>query len=131
MKMMWARRSCSGGSRSSPRGSRCAVREGRFAVDKDDVDPLLQAQELQAVIEQQRVATEFADRVQAAFHPVLVDQHEHVLQVRREHERLVAGHLGVEQKRAPVGNNARRMALIERAEAVEQLLGERRTGALL
>ena len=62
-------------------GEEVAVGEGRFAVDKDDVEPFLETKELQAVVEQERVAAEFANGVQAAFDPVLVDEHHHVLQV--------------------------------------------------
>ncbi len=101
-----------------------AVGEGRFAVDENDVDPFFQAQKLQAVVEQQRVAVEFADGVEAAFDPVLVDQHKHILQVRREHERFVACHFGIEQKRTAIGNDPGRVTLVQGAKPIEQLLRE-------
>jgi hypothetical protein len=101
-----------------------AVGEGRLAIDQHDVDALLQPQELQPVVEQQRVGPVLADGMEPALHPVLVDEHQHVLEVGREHERLVARHIGIEQERAAVRNHARRMAILDGAELVHELLGE-------
>ena len=66
---------------------------------------MFEVQILQAVIEQERVGFQFFDREEAALHPVLVDQHDHVLQIVREHVGLVAGREGIEQKRFSVGDD--------------------------
>ena len=67
------------------------VAEGRLLIDQDDVEAVLEMKVLQSVIQQERVGLEFFDRKQAAFDPILVDQHDDVLQVIREHVGLVAG----------------------------------------
>ena len=46
---------------------------------------------LQTVIEQERVYFPFVDGEFPAFHPVFVDQNNHVFQIVREHVGLVAG----------------------------------------
>ena len=72
------------------------VAEGGLAVDEHDVEPVLEMDELHAVIEQQRVAAHFVDGVKAARDAVFIHEHDHVLEIHREHVGLVACHAGVE-----------------------------------
>ncbi|MEI9864975.1 MAG: hypothetical protein WDN00_10550 [Limisphaerales bacterium] len=67
---------------------------------------------LKTVVEHQRVAAEFFNRVTPAFHAVLVHEHDDILEVRRQHVRFVAGHLGVEQERFAIGHDARRRLVL-------------------
>jgi len=102
-----------------------AVGEGGLAVDEDDVDALLEAEELEAVVEEKGVAVVFANGVEAAFDAVLVDEDEDVLEVGGEHEGLVAGEFGIEKEGAAIGNDAGRMAVLDGAKAVEETLRKR------
>ena len=87
------------------------VSERRLPIDQDDVEAMFQMQILQTVIEQERVCFHFADRVQPALHAILVHENDHILQIVREHVRLVAGRERIEQKRFAIGNNARRRGI--------------------
>jgi hypothetical protein len=98
MKMVWARARCDGGSRNVPRGSKF-VAERLLAVNQNHIMPATaQSPVLETVVEQQRVAAEFFNRVTPAFHAVLVHQHDDILEIRREHVGFVAGHFGIEQQ---------------------------------
>ena len=72
--------------------------ERRLAVDQHDVDRVAEAQVLHAVVEDQGVGAEFADREQAALDAVLVDDHGDLVEVAGEHVGLVAGVFRVEQR---------------------------------
>ena len=103
------------------------VAERLLAVNQHDVvPPPAQIPVLKAVVQQQRVAAEFFNRVTPALDAVLVHQHDHVLEIGREHVRLVAGHLGIEQQRFAVGHHARRGGVVAEEELVQQPLVERR-----
>ena len=93
------------------------VSKRRLPIDQHDVEPVFQVQILQAVIEQERVGLEFLDREQAALYPVLVDEHDHVFQIVREHVGLVARGQRIEQERLAVGDDARRRGIFP-AEAL-------------
>ena len=99
------------------------VAERLLAVDEHDVlPPAAEFPVLEPVVEQQRVAAEFLDGVTAALDPVLVHQHDHILEVGGEHVGLVARHLGIQQQRFAVGNHARRRGVIAEEEFVQQPL---------
>src|SRR5450432_149270 len=85
------------------------IPERRLPVDQHDVQTMFQMQVLQAIIEQKCIGSHLANCVQPALHAVLVDQDNHILQVMREHVRLVAGGKGIQQERLPIGNNPRRI----------------------
>ena len=108
------------------------VAEGLLVVNQHNVHPpAAQFPVLKAVVEQQRVAAEFFNRVTAAFHAVFVHQHHHVLEVRREHVRLIAGSFGIEQKRLAIGHHPRRRAVPAQQKSVDQSFGQRgRLGAV-
>ena len=80
---------------------------------------------MKSVVQQQRVAAELFDRVPAAFHTVLVDQHNHILEVRGQHVGFVAGGFGIQQQRFAVGNNARRRAVLTEKQFVDQAFRQR------
>ena len=97
------------------------VAERLLAVNQHDVlPPAAQSPVLKTVVQQQRVAAEFLNRVTPALHAVLVHQHHHVLQIRREHVGFVAGHFGIEQERFAVGHDARRRLVFAQEDFVQQ-----------
>ena len=98
------------------------VAERLLAVNQHHIVPAAaQIPVLKPVIEQQRVAAEFFNRVTPAFHPVLVHEHDDVLEIRREHVGLVAGHFGIEQQRFAVGHDAWRRLVLAHENLVQQL----------
>ena len=121
------RRLAQGAARQQP-----LVAERLLAVNQHDVlPPAAEFPVLKPVVEQQRVAAELLDRVTAALDAVLVHQHHHVLEIRGEHVRLVAGHLGIQQQRFAVRHDARRRGVVPEEELVQQPLVERgRLGAV-
>ncbi len=66
------------------------VAEGRLPVDQHEVEPVLEMQILQPVVEDERVRAEMLDRVPPGLDAVLVHEHDDAGQVGGEHERLVA-----------------------------------------
>ena len=80
---------------------------------------------LKTVVEQQRVAAEFFNRVTPALHAVLVHQHDDVLEVGRQHVRFVAGHFGIQQQRFAVGHDARRRLVIAQQNFIEDPVVQR------
>jgi phosphoribosylamine-glycine ligase len=58
---------------------------------------VLEVQILEAVVEQEGVGAEFLDGEEAALHAILVDEHDDVFEVVREHVRLVARGEGIEE----------------------------------
>ena len=60
-------------------------------IHKDDVQPMFEMEILQTVVQQQRIDLPFFDGQQTAFDTVFVHEDDHVLQVMREHVRLIAG----------------------------------------
>ena len=81
------------------------VSEWCLSIDQHDVEPVFQMEILQTVVEEQRVGLQFFDGEEPAFHPVLVHEHDHVLQIIRQHVRLVAGGQRIEQKGLAVGDD--------------------------
>ena len=91
-----------------------------LAVNQHDIVPAAaQIPILKTVIQQQRVAAEFLNRVTAALHPVLVHQHDDILEIGREHVRFVAGHVGIEQQRFTVGHDARRRLVFTQEDFIQ------------
>ncbi len=86
---------------------------------------------LKAVIEQQRVGLKFLDRILAGFDAILVHQHDDVLEIGREHVRLVAGLVRIEQQRFAVADDARRREPLHAGEFDEQAFQQRALGALV
>ena len=79
-----------------------------LAVNQNDVlAPAGQAPVLEPVVQQKGVAPEILDGVASAFHPVLVHQHDNVLEVGSEHVRLVSGRVGIQQERYAIRDDAR------------------------
>ena len=74
------------------------VSERRLSIYKHHVQPMFEMQILKPIIEQQRIDLPFIDSEPPAFDPVLVHQHDYVLQVVREHVRLVTRDQRVEQQ---------------------------------
>ena len=74
------------------------VSEGSLSIYKHHVQPMFEMEILKSIIEQQRIYLPFIDGEPAAFYPVFVHQHDYVLQIVREHVRLVACDQGVEQQ---------------------------------
>ena len=102
------------------------VAERLLAVHQHHVVPApAQVPVLKTVVEQQRVAAEFFNRVTSAFHAVLVHQHHHVPEIGREHVRFVAGHFRIEQQRFAVGHDARRRLVLAQQNFIEQPLVKR------
>ena len=97
------------------RFAQCTARKQEFiserglSIYQNNVEPMFEMQILQTVIEQKRVGLPFIDRELAAFHAVLVHEHDHILQIMREHVWLVPGRERIEQQRFPIGNNPRRI----------------------
>ena len=103
------------------------VAERLLAVNQHHVVPAAaQIPVLKPVVEQQRVAAEFFNRITPALHAVLVHEHDDVLEIGREHVRLVAGHFGIEQQRFAVGHDARRGLVFAQQNFIEQPLVQRR-----
>ena len=104
------------------------IAERLLAIDQHDVaPPPAQFPILKSVVQQQRVAAKFLDRVTPALHAVLVHQHDHVLEIGREHVRLVAGGFRIEQQRFAIRHDARRRACHrEKAVLLMKPLRERR-----
>ena len=71
---------------------------------------MLEMQILQSIIEQERVGFHFVDREKPALYPVLIDEHDHVFQVVRQHVGLVSRGQRIEQERFAIGDNAWRAA---------------------
>ena len=94
-----------------PPRQQTAVAERIGLVDEEQVEPALQRQVLEPVIEDEGVTTKVLDRVRSAFHPVLVDQHDHPGQVFREHVGFVSRLVTVQKHRLAVAHNARRRRL--------------------
>ena len=61
---------------------------------------------LQSVIEQKGVGFHFTDSEKPALHAIFVHEHDHVLQILREHVRFVAGLQRIEKKIFAIGNDA-------------------------
>ena len=102
------------------------VAERLLAVNQHHVvPPPAQIPILETVVEQQGVATEFFDRITSALHAVLVHEHDHVLEIGREHVRFVAGHLRIEQQGFAVRHHARRGLVLAQQDFVEQPLVKR------
>ena len=115
------RRFAQGAARQQPPAA-----EGLLAVNQHDVlAATAQFPILETVVEQQGVAPELLNGVTAALDAVLVHQHDHVLEVGREHVRLVAGHFGIQQQGFAVRNDARGRGVIPEKELVEQPLVDR------
>lgn len=74
------------------------VSERRLPINQHHVQPMFEMQVLESVIEQQRIDLPFIDREPATFYTVFVHEHDYVLQVVREHVRLVPRGHGVEQQ---------------------------------
>ena len=92
-------------------GQQVAVAEGIGFVDEQEVQPALERQVLEAVVEHERVAAEAADRIGAGLHAVFVDQHDHAREIARQHVGLVAGLFGIEQHALAIAHHARRRLL--------------------
>jgi hypothetical protein len=111
-------------------GQQVPVPEGVRLVDEQQVEPALERQVLEAVVEDQRVAPELLDRVGPGLHPVLVHEDDDPGQVARQHVRLVAGLLAVEQHVLAVAHDPRRR-LVRVGDPVPGLLPERGRLALV
>ena len=88
--------------------------------------PAAQFPVLKPVVQQQRVAAEFFNRVTAAFHAVFVHQNDDVLEVGREHVRFVPGGFGIQEQRFSVGDHPRRGAVPAEEKSVDDPFGQRR-----
>ncbi len=89
-------------------GEQVAVAEGVGLVHKEEVEPALERQVLETVVEDKGVAAEFLDGVGAGLDAVFVHQHDDAGEVAREHEGFVAGDLGIEEDGLAVTDDARR-----------------------
>ncbi len=107
-----------------PAREEVAVAEGGLAVDQDDVEPLLEREVLEAVVEQEGIGAEMFHRVEAALHPVAVDQHHHVPQVLGQHVGLVARAGRIEQELLPVRDDTGRRDMVAAPDPVAHPFGE-------
>jgi hypothetical protein len=71
------------------------IAEGGVAVDEDDVETAAEAEVLETVVEEERVAVEFADGPAAGFDAVFVDDDGDAGEIAGEHPWFVAGVSGV------------------------------------
>ena len=101
------------------------VSERAGGIDEQDIQVRTQPEVLEPVVEDERVGVVFLDGVEAGFHAVLVDQHDHVLQVCREHVRLVARGKRVQEQVFAVGNDTRRDDHAARGEFAAEFFQER------
>ena len=83
------------------------VAERCLPVDQHEVEPVLEMEVLQAVVEDERVRAELFDGVAPGFDPVFVHDHENPRQILREHVRLVACFPRAEQNVLAVADHAR------------------------
>ena len=103
------------------------VAEGLLAVHQHNVAAAPgQLPILKTVVQQKRVAAEFLDRISPGSHAVLVHQHDHVFQVRREHVRFVAGRFRIQQQRFAIGDDARWRAIFAEQHFIDEPFHERR-----
>lgn len=84
------------------------VSERCLAVNQHDVMTPVEFQVLQAVIQDQQIAAERAHGMASALHAVLVHHDGDPTEILCEHERLVAGSLGVKKQSAAFGDDSRR-----------------------
>src|SRR5438874_4500902 len=82
------------------------VPERRLPINQHDIEPMLEVEILQTVVEQQSIGVHFFNREEPALDAILVDQYGHVFQVVRQHVGLVSGSKRVEQQGFPIGNDA-------------------------
>ena len=107
-----------------------AVAERVGLVHEQQVEPALERQVLEAVVEHQCVATKTRNGIRPRLHAILIHQHDDARQIARQHERLVAGQLGVEQHLLAVADDARRRRFSV-VEPEPPLLPQRRRLALI
>ena len=100
-----------------------AVPERVCRVDEHDLDRVLQALVLEAVVEDERVAAEPLDGVAPRLHAVAVDDYGNAGEVRSEHVRLVAACRGIKEHMTAVGDDKRRLHYLrEHAPVPRRLL---------
>src|SRR5437667_8944106 len=87
------------------------VSERSLSIYEHHVQAMLEVQILKSIIEQQRIDLPFIDGEPSAFGAVFVYQHDYVLQVVREHVRLVTGDPRVEQQGFAIRDNAWRIGV--------------------
>lgn len=80
---------------------------------------------LKAVVEQEGVAAELFDGKSPAFDAVFIDEDDDVFEIGGEHERLIAGHFGIEEEAGAVGDDARRGGLASEEDKVGEAAAER------
>ena len=88
------------------------ISERRLPIDQHNIEPMLQMEILQTVIEQQGIGFPFFDREEAALYPILVDEHDHIFQVMREHVRFVSRGQRIEQQCFAIGNDPWRIGIV-------------------
>jgi len=84
------------------------VAERCLPIDEDKIDPAMEADILESVIQDEDIASQGRDGVSCTFHPVLVDHDGYSPEVLGEHEGLITRRFGIEQQRTSLGNNAGR-----------------------
>src|SRR5205085_1163513 len=87
-----------------PSREKMLVSKGRLPIDQDNVEPVFEVKVLETVVEEERIGLEFLNRVEAALHPVLVHENNDILQVVRQHVRLVTRRQGIEEECSAVRN---------------------------
>ena len=66
---------------------------------------------LQAVVQQEGIDFPFVDGKQTAFDAIFVHENDHVLQVVRQHVRLITSCTRIKQERGAIGDNPRRIRI--------------------
>ena len=79
---------------------------------------MFEVQILQSVIQQERIDFPFIDGYKTALDAIFIHEHDHVLQIVRQHVRLIAGSARIQQQRFAVGHNAWRIG-VSSAQPIE------------
>ena len=91
----------------SASGKEKLISERRLTIDQDDVMTAMKFQVLEAVIQDQEIASQRGHGMTATFDPVPIDHNGNTAQILGQHERLISGCLGVKQEGATLGHDTR------------------------
>ena len=89
-------------------GKKMLVAERCLPIDEDKIDPAMEADILESVIQDEDIASQGRDGMTCTFHPVLVDHDGYSPEVLGEHEGLIPRRFGIEQQGTSLGDNAGR-----------------------
>src|SRR5262249_28667001 len=85
------------------------VSKRRLAVHQNNIEPVLEVQVLEPVVQEQSIDSKFFQGMQSTFDTILIHDDSHAAQIGSQHVGLITRGSGIEQHAFSIRNNTRRI----------------------